>query len=382
MRILHVNCNYTGSALHQLMVEKLEQLGYENSIFVPVYEKSKSVITPNENVCVSACFDKWDRLFFDYKQEKIFRTIQETYRVSQFDCIHAYTLFTDGNCAMRLAEKYDKPFVVAVRNTDVNAFFKYRPHLRKRGIRIMRRAAAVFFLSEAYYRQVFDRYIPQKYHEELKKKAHIIPNGIDDFWLRNLAQPAVKNLAQTKEIKLIYAGRIDKNKNIPTIQSAAAILRERGYEVRLTVVGSVDDPKEFAKIQKDDATAYVEKKPKEALLNLYRAHDIFVMPSYTESFGLVYAEAMTQRLPVIYSMGQGFDRQFEEGTVGFHVDPYSADSVADAIENIVLQYDQIANSCMNAAQKFSWTRIAGVYDALYQQIRSAAQEKENGHNAI
>jgi len=44
------------------------------------------------------------------------------------------------------------------------------------------------------------------------------------------------------------------------------------------------------------------------------------MPSITETFGLVYAEALSQGLPVLYTRGQGFDRQFEEGEVGYAVD--------------------------------------------------------------
>ena len=55
------------------------------------------------------------------------------------------------------------------------------------------------------------------------------------------------------------------------------------------------------------------------------------MPSYTESFGLVYAEAMSQKLPVIYSKGQGFDGQFEEGLVGYHVSPYDVKDIANGI---------------------------------------------------
>ena len=47
------------------------------------------------------------------------------------------------------------------------------------------------------------------------------------------------------------------------------------------------------------------------------------MTSLGESFGLTYAEAMSQGVPVIYSKGQGFDGQFKEGVVGYHVDPLS-----------------------------------------------------------
>ena len=62
MKVLHVNCNYIGTTLHQLMVEELERNGYDNFVYVPTYNRNLAVITPNENVVVSECFKKWDRL--------------------------------------------------------------------------------------------------------------------------------------------------------------------------------------------------------------------------------------------------------------------------------------------------------------------------------
>ena len=368
MRIFHINCNYTGNALHQIMAENLENTGHRNQIYVPVYSKDVSVIKPNENVCVSECFDKWDRLVFDYKQSKIYKDIESKFDVSDYDIIHAYTLFTDGNCARKLSEKHGVPYVVAVRNTDVNTFLKYMPHLRKRGIKTMLNASAVFFLSEAYRKQVFDKYIPLKYHKEIMNKTHIIPNGIDDFWLNNKPE-MTSGVSDSKSLRLIYAGRIDKNKNIPTTQKAMDILRKKGYDVTLTVVGRVEDKSEFEEITKDLFTTYIPNQKKEDLIKLYREHDIFVMPSFTESFGLVYAEAMSQGLPVVYSAGQGFDEQFENGKVGCSVDSHSPESVASGIERVLNNYSSIRAKLTECASKFKWSEIALEYDKIYKKIK-------------
>ena len=368
MRILHINCNYIGTTLHQLMVEKLDALGYENQVYCPTYDADTAVITPNENVCVSECFRKWDRVLFDYKQEKILRDIESRFDISGFDCIHAYTLFTDGNCAMRLSQKYGIPYVVAVRNTDVNAFFKTMIHLRPRGIAVMRHAHRVFFLSEAYRAQVFGKYVPQKEHGALLEKCCIIPNGIDDFWFRN--PPEAGSEGAEDCIRLVYAGRIDKNKNIPTIQKAMALLRSRGISSTLTVVGKAEDPRELKKICEDPHTRYLPPVPKEELIGIYRGHDLFVMPSFTESFGLVYAEAMSQGLPVIYSKGQGFDRQFPEGEAGYHVAPESAEDVADKIEAVWHKRQEIARRVPELARKFRWDEIVTAYSEIYQQLKA------------
>ena len=365
MRVLHINCNYTGTTLHQLMVENLDKLGFDNNVFVPMYDKRLSTIETNDNVFVCECFRKWDRLIFDYKQWKIRKALEKHYDVKSYDLIHAYTLFTDGNCARKISKKYGVPYVVAVRNTDVNDFFRLMPHLRKRGVKIMLDAASIFFLSEAYRKQVFEKYVPLKYHEELKKKTHIIPNGIDDFWFDN--QPMSENKLDNT-VKLVYAGRIDRNKNIETTQKAMEMLKSRGINTSLTVVGKVVDEKVYSKIKDNPQTECVPAKPKGELLEIYRKHNIFVMPSFTESFGLVYAEAMSQGLPVIYSQGQGFDNQFPEGEVGYHVSAYEIKSVADGIEKVIRNFEGIASRTVPSAKIFNWNDITVRYGEIYKSI--------------
>ena len=366
IKLLHINGNYIYTNLHRLMAQHLTANGCQNLIYVPTYDKSLCVVKLDDNVVLSECFKKWDRLFFGYKQKKIISDIQKKIDVSSFELIHAYTLFTDGNSAMELAEKYGVPYVVTIRNVDVNSFYKYRPYLKGRGLKIMLNARAVFFLSESYRQLVLEKYVPEKYKEAIYKKSYIMPNGIDDFWHEN--QLTEEKIIPAKEIKLIYAGRIDKNKNIPTTQKAIDILNQRGYNASLTVVGKIADDEEFKKIIVNKHTAYVEAKPKEELIKLYREHDIFVMPSYTETFGLVYAEAMSQGLPVIYTRGQGFDGQFDDGEVGFSVNADSPEEIADKIEKILENYELISKRCPELSRKFNWNTIVEKYGEIYKSI--------------
>lgn len=368
MRILHINCNYLGNRLHQSMIEHLDALGLENQVYVPTFDLGLIQFPLRENVTVSRCFQKRDRLVFDYKQNKIFRDIEKKLPAPGFDVIHAYTVFTDGNIARKLWKKYGVPYVVAVRNTDVNDFFRCMPHLRGRGLKILKDAQAIFFLSETYREQVFLKYIPQGMREELRKKSHLIPNGIDHFWLEN--SPADLPCPPKREIRLLYAGRIDRNKNVPTTQKAAEILRKKGYEVTFTVVGKAEDLKERERISRDPHTTVLDAQPKEELIRRYRENHIFVMPSFAETFGLVYAEAMSQGLPVIYTKGQGFDGQFPEGDVGFAIDATNPEEVALAIEKILPGYSDMARRSLSGAKAFSWGGIAQRYCEIYGNLLS------------
>lgn len=376
MNVLHINCNYITTKLHSVMIEHLNKMNIKNTVFVPTYDEKKSIIEKLKNdEILSKCFRKNDRFLFKLKQKKIIKAIEKKLNINSFDIIHAYTLFTDGNCAMKLSQKYNIPYVVAIRSTDINVFFKYRIFLRKRGIEILKNASAIFFLSNTYKRKLFEKYIPDKYKNELLKKTEIIPNGIDDFWHinsyrdENRLNNKIKKIEE-KEIRLIYAGNIDKNKNITKTCEAIKRLEKEGWKVNFTVAGKIKNEKIFKRIK--DKIEYKGVLNKEELIKYYRKSDIFVMPSKKETFGLVYAEAMSQGLPVIYTRGQGFDEQFKEGTVGFRVNENDEKSIANAIKTICNKYDAISNNCIKMITKFNWKKICIDYYNKYDNIINKA----------
>jgi len=75
---------------------------------------------------------------------------------------------------------------------------------------------------------------------------------------------------------------------------------------------------------------------------------------------------MTQGLPVIYSKGQGFDSQFEEGTVRIHVESRNAKEIADRIDDIMINYQTISGNCVRLSDRFNWSEIAREYQRLYE----------------
>ena len=79
---------------------------------------------------------------------------------------------------------------------------------------------------------------------------------------------------------------------------------------------------------------------------------IFILPSIHETFGLVYAEALSQGLPIIYTRGQGFDGHFEEGEVGYSVDCYDYEEISNKVLEIITKYETISSKAVNGVQKF------------------------------
>lgn len=94
------------------------------------------------------------------------------------------------------------------------------------------------------------------------------------------------------------------------------------------------------------------------------------MPSKKETFGLVYVEAMSQGLPVIYSKGQGFDGQFPEGYVGYHVKYNDVDEIVKKIKEILKNYNNMSINAAKSAKKFNWKDISKEYIEIYNNIRN------------
>jgi len=227
-------------------------------------------------------------------------------------------------------------------------------------------------LSPAYEKTVLERYVPKKYREEIVRKARIIPNGIDDFWYENSfvreAHAVQKRIESDKKLKSIYVGGIDRNKNIELTLKALVELERDGWDCDLISVGKIIDKKVFNRLTQYKQFQYVEPKKKEDLIRYYRDADIFIMPSHTETFGLVYAEAMSQGLPVIYTRGQGFDGQFEDGQIGYSVDDNNQNELADRIIQTIENYAKLSNNTQRVTRKFAWKSICSEYISIYKSL--------------
>lgn len=363
IKVLQICSYYLGTKLYQNLFNSLEKFNIEEDAYVFVDKNHEIKEEYPSNVYISKCYNKYDRLFFHVKHTKVLNDIKNKMDLGKYDIMHAHSLFSNGYIAYKLNQEYNIPYIVAVRNTDVNVFFDKMIHLRAMGVNILKNAEKIIFISEPYKKYTINKFIPEKHKEEINNKSVVIPNGIDEFWLNNKFKD--RNIPQKNKVKLIYAGRIDTNKNIDTTIKACELLMKQGYEVNYKVIGKIANEKYKSIINENPFIQYIPHSPKEDLIKHYRDSDIFIMPSKHETFGLVYAEAMSQGLPIIYTRGQGFDGQFSEGEVGYSVQYNSPEEIAERIKDILKNYEAISNNCIEKVDRFDWDRIAKEYVRLY-----------------
>lgn len=336
--------------------------GIDISVFQFI-SKKKNIEFHEDFLDTYQCFNEIDRYFFLVKETKVLKTLYKEYRLEEFDYIHAHTIFSNGYLAYKLKKEMKIPYSVAVVNTDLNVFFRLRPYLKRIGLNILKDADQIIFHSPAYRDFMVNKYIPNSLHDVILAKRIIIPLGIEEVFQKNKYNTK-RELGLT--LKIITASNITSNKNHISVCRALEKLQELNYQVEYTIIGKVLEPKRLVEIKKFPFVKYHSYMTQDELIDAYRNNDIFVMPSIFETFGMVYAEAMSQGLPIIYSKGQGFDRQFPDGEIGFSVEATDYNEIANAIVKIVKNYDEISERCTQLVNKFDWETITDKYVEIYK----------------
>ena len=148
----------------------------------------------------------------------------------------------------------------------------------------------------------------------------------------------------------------------------ADILNSLGFSVKVTFIGNPMDSGIVNIILNNKYSEYLGAKSKEEILYHFRRNDMLIVPSLTETFGLVYAEAMSQGVPVVYTEGQGFDTQFEEGIVGYHITARNPNDIVSKVLKIRESYSQLSKNCYKMVEKYDWKLIAEIYRDTYKKI--------------
>ena len=323
-------------------------------------DKYKSIM--DSKVVHKECFNKNDRYFYFLKQKKISSSIGKNIDLSDIELIHSHTLFNGGWAARSIGEKWNIPYIVSVRNTDINVFLKY-PGFRSIARKIVNDSCGIQFLSKAYK----EKFIKLCYPDDrnlVDRKGVVIANGVEEFWLRNKGE--TKELNSRNNVNLLCVGKIDRNKNMEAVLTASEILSNNGINTTVTLIGQILDEKLYGRLKDNKHVTMVSYLTKEELIHYYRCSDIFVMPSFHESFGRVYVEAMSQGVPVVYTKGQGFDGIFDDGEVGYAVSADAPSEIADAVIKIINNYHAVSQNCINNCIIFDWKEIGKQLNLFYK----------------
>jgi glycosyltransferase involved in cell wall biosynthesis len=193
----------------------------------------------------------------------------------------------------------------------------------------------------------------------------VIPNGIDDFWHQN---KVIKTNVQKN--KFLFVGRFDKNKNVIPLINALKDIKNYFPDIELGLVGGGGEKDKEIRALINENNSWINYYgaiyDKKKLLEIYRSHKYFAMSSIFETFGLVYIEALSQGLPVLYTKNQGIDGLFS-CKVGEGVDSNDFKSIKRGITSLVSHNQTLDLKKINF-ENFCWKKIAKVYEKEIKTI--------------
>lgn len=295
---------------------------------------------------------------------------------TDYDLIHIHSLFSFLSVVAAVAARRSGvPYIVRPLGV-LNRYgiTHHRPWLKRLSLRLIERpilknAAAVHFTSEAEREEALEL--------GLSFNAVIIPLGIGQKSVRddNRKMRYVDHPNET--VRLLYLSRLDPKKNLEGLIDALSVLRHQGAQVSLTIAGSgsptyvrsLVDRVRSNGLERD--VRWLGQVSGEKKLDVLANSDIFVLPSFSENFGVSVVEAMAAGLPCVVGRGVALANAVVQAGAGLSVDT-DAHSIAAGIKFYLASYELRATTGYAArdlaycefSTEIMGERLVQLYDSL------------------
>jgi N-acetyl-alpha-D-glucosaminyl L-malate synthase BshA len=225
-------------------------------------------------------------------------------------------------------------------------------------------------------------YLRDATRETFSTERHIevIYNFIDaDYYERRPNESLRRVLAPNGERIMLHISTFRPIKRITDCIEVLARVQAKGSRsVRLIMCGDGPERKEAetlaARLGVSDQVEFVGKQPQSQIRDYLSVADLLLLPSQSESFGLVALEAMACRVPVIATRVGGVPEVVEDGGSGYLFEVGDVDAMAEAAMRIISddrEHERLSHRGREIAiSRFSTEKIIPQYESLYSAVLS------------
>jgi glycosyltransferase involved in cell wall biosynthesis len=202
------------------------------------------------------------------------------------------------------------------------------------------------------------------------RKLSIVRCGID---LADLPASSNQRNEGERPLQVIAVGRLSPEKGQAGLLDAIAMLRDRGLDVALTLVG--DGPEEASlhaqvdRLELGALVRFVGRQDERTTLTSIAAADVLVLSSFMEGLPVVLMEAMALGIPVIATRVAGIPELVRDEVSGLLFDPADWAALADAIAKLAadpsLRKKLAAAGRQRIEKDFAIERAVGSLPALF-----------------
>lgn len=289
--------------------------------------------------------------------------------IKRLSLVHVHSPFVTGWMGMRYARRYGMPLVYTY-HTQLEAYAHYIPFEAN----ATRFAAAA--LTRTFANQVDAVVVPTPAMATrlrelgVTARLEIVPSGIDVArFSGGRRDEALRSRlgVEPHDRLLLFVGRLAREKNVELLLRALAGAADNS--LKLVIAGDGPLRHELghlaAEIGIGASTRFLGSVPRDELPDLYASADAFVMPSVTETQGLVLAEALAAGAYVVAADAP--QNRDVLGSAGRLV-PASVQGFADAFQHVLRGARPSAAAAQRAAANFTIDRQIDMIEALYKSL--------------
>ena len=276
------------------------------------------------------------------------KALEQLLKEVDIDIIHGHYLFPAGAAAVEVGKKHGIKTYVTAHGSDMFEMYKKQSFMRPTIKKVLKKADVVFAVSNALKDEILDTKVPN-----IKNKTRLYWNSVDIDKFKDTTNSSFK-LANNKPI-VLFVGNIIKRKNVDSLLEAKKIAKS---DYNLVVVGDGPLLKQL-KQKADNIPDVYFTGARGDVENIMPSADVLILPSFSESFGLVLIEALACGKPVIGSNVGGI-KEIVTPNVGLLIDPNDSKTIANAIDKMVLDDEfrnNLASNARNRAKDFSKVEI-------------------------
>ncbi|TET33805.1 MAG: glycosyltransferase family 1 protein [Planctomycetota bacterium] len=179
-------------------------------------------------------------------------------------------------------------------------------------------------------------------------------------------------------VNVLFVGRFLDIKNIDVLLDAVAQVRNDAGDINLLLIGTGDIEAalhaQAVRLGITDIVYFLGTVPNSEIARYFASADIFVLPSRSESFGLVNVEAMAMGLPVISTTVMGIPEVVEDGVNGYLVPPGKVVPLAEKIRALAKDAGlrrRFAKANREKAARYDWCEIVPELERRYRLLAAA-----------
>lgn len=202
-------------------------------------------------------------------------------------------------------------------------------------------------------------------------KCYLVYNGVDIEKF-----PKTTKTYKPKDIfKILCVANYIPIKGQEYLIKAIAETSKEGISTHLNLIGQGPDENKLHQLVIDlnikDKVSFLGLQPYDNVYRYMSQSDMFIMPSYYDSFGCVYVEAMSTGTVTCGCNVYGPKEIINDGVDGLLVKPQDVQSIVDAIKKIHSDIDyrkRIEDNAVKRAAQFSWEKSAITLESVYTNI--------------